>query len=72
MGQKNGAITKSFFSKLTDRLELKCNATLNFPTMEIEHGNIKTYFTVSKLRTDQCAPTTEGIRQWTMYFLPVN
>jgi len=38
-----GAITKSFFPKIADRLKLKINVTPNFTTMVTEHGNIKSY-----------------------------
>jgi hypothetical protein len=36
-----GAITKSFFPKIADRLKLKINVTPNFTTMVTGHGNIK-------------------------------
>ena len=35
-----GAITKTFFPKITDRLKLNINVTPNF-TMVTAHGNIK-------------------------------
>jgi ribonuclease HI len=38
-----GAITKSFFPKITDRLKLKINVTPNFTAIVTGHGNIKTY-----------------------------
>ena len=38
-----GAITKSFFPKITDRLKLKINATPNLTAIVTGHGNIKTY-----------------------------
>jgi len=38
-----GAITKSFFPKIADRLKVKINVTPNFTTMVTEHGNIKLY-----------------------------
>jgi len=38
-----GAITKTFFPKIADRLKLKINVTLNFTTMVTGHGNIKSY-----------------------------
>ena len=39
-----GAITKSFFPKIADRLKLKINVTPNFTTMITGHGNNKAYF----------------------------
>jgi hypothetical protein len=36
-----GAITKSFFPRIADRLKMKLNVTPNFTTMVTEHGNIK-------------------------------
>jgi hypothetical protein len=38
-----GAIAKSFFPKIVDRLKLKINITPNFTTMVTGHGNIKSY-----------------------------
>jgi hypothetical protein len=38
-----GAITKSFFSKITDRLKLKINVTPNSTAIVTGHGHIKTY-----------------------------
>jgi hypothetical protein len=38
-----GAITKTFFPKIADRLKLKIKVTLNFTTMVTGHGNIKSY-----------------------------
>jgi len=38
-----GAITKSFFPKIADRLKMKINVTPNFTTMVTGHGNIKSY-----------------------------
>ena len=38
-----GAITKSFFPKIADRLKLKINVRPNFTTMVTGHGNIKSY-----------------------------
>jgi hypothetical protein len=39
----NGAITKSFFPKIADRLKQKFNVSPNFTTMVTGHGNIKSY-----------------------------
>ena len=36
-----GAITKSFFAKIADRLKIKVNITPNLTTMVTGHGNIK-------------------------------
>ena len=38
-----GAITKSFFAKIADRLKIKVNITPNLTTMVTGHGNIKSY-----------------------------
>jgi hypothetical protein len=38
-----GAITKSFFSQIAERLKLKINITTNFTTIVTGHGNIKSY-----------------------------
>jgi len=38
-----GAITKSFFPRLSDRLKMKIKVTPNFTTMVTGHGNIKSY-----------------------------
>jgi ribonuclease HI len=38
-----GAITKTYFPLITDRLKLKINATQNLTTMLTGHGNIKAY-----------------------------
>ena len=38
-----GAITKSFFPIIVDRLKLRINATPNFTAIVTSHGNIKTY-----------------------------
>jgi hypothetical protein len=38
-----GAITKSFFPKIADRLKLRINSTPNFTAIVTGHGNIKTY-----------------------------
>jgi hypothetical protein len=35
-----GAITKSFFPKILDRMKLTIKATSNFTTMMTGHGNI--------------------------------
>jgi len=39
----NGAITKLYFSKIADRLNLKINVTPNFTMIVSGHGNIKSY-----------------------------
>lgn len=38
-----GAITKQYFPKLADKLNLKIDVTPNFTTMVSGHGNIKSY-----------------------------
>jgi hypothetical protein len=44
-----GAITKSFFPKIADRLKLKINITSNFTIMVTGHGNIKSYLHKHKI-----------------------
>jgi len=38
-----GAITKSFFPRIADRLKMKIDVTPNFTTMVTGHSNIKSY-----------------------------
>jgi len=38
-----GAIMKSFFPRIADRLKMKINVTPNFTTMVTGHSNIKSY-----------------------------
>jgi hypothetical protein len=38
-----GAIKKSFFPKIVDRLKMKIKVTPNLTTMITGHGNIKSY-----------------------------
>jgi hypothetical protein len=38
-----GAITKSFFPKIAERLKLKVNVTANLTTVVTGHGNINSY-----------------------------
>jgi len=38
-----GAITKSFFPRIANRLKMKVNVTPNFTTMVTGHGSIKSY-----------------------------
>jgi len=45
-----GAITKSFFPKIADRLKLKINVTPNFTTMATGHGNIKAHLYRFKIK----------------------
>jgi len=45
-----GAIMKSFFPKIGDRLKLKINVTPNFTTMVTGHGNIKAYLYRFKIK----------------------
>ena len=44
-----GAITRSFFPKIGDRLKLRLNLTHNFTAIVTGHGNIKTYFNKYKI-----------------------
>jgi hypothetical protein len=38
-----GAITKSFFPKIADRLKVKIKVTPNFITVVTGHGNVQSY-----------------------------
>jgi hypothetical protein len=38
-----GAITKTFFPKIPDRIKLRLNITPNFTTIVTDHGHIKSY-----------------------------
>jgi hypothetical protein len=44
-----GAITKSFFPKIAERLKLKVKVTANFTTIVTGHGNIKSYLRKYKI-----------------------
>jgi hypothetical protein len=55
-----GAITKSFFSKITDRLKLKINITPNFTAIVTRHGNIKTYLAKYRIIESLMCPCEEG------------
>jgi hypothetical protein len=43
-----GAITKSFFPNIVDRLKLRINAAPNFTAIVTGHGNIKPFYTSTK------------------------
>jgi len=55
-----GVITKSFFPKIADRLILRINATPNFTTIVIGHGNIETYVYKYKIIGNPLCSCDEG------------
>jgi len=55
-----GAITKTFFPKIEDRLKLRLNATPNFTTILTGHGNIKAYLHKYKIIDDPTCPCRKG------------
>ena len=55
-----GAITKTFFPKITDRLKLKINVTPNFTTMVTGHGNIKSYLFKYKIKDSPTCSCKRG------------
>jgi hypothetical protein len=55
-----GAITKSFFPKIVDRMKLTINTTPNFTTMVTGHGNIKTYLHKYKIIQHPMCPCKQG------------
>jgi hypothetical protein len=55
-----GAITKTFFTKILDRLKLKINLTPNFTTIITGHGNIKTYLHKYKIIESPMSSCGEG------------
>jgi len=55
-----GAITKTFFPKITDRLKLKINVTPNFTTMVTGHGNIKSYLYKFKIKDSPMCSCKRG------------
>jgi pterin-4a-carbinolamine dehydratase len=56
----NGAITKSFFPKIVDRMKMTINATSNFTTMVTGHGNIKTYLHKYKINQNLMCHCKQG------------
>jgi hypothetical protein len=59
---KEGAIKKSFFHKITDRLRMKINITPNFTTMVTGHGNIKSYLHKYNILDSPMCPCKNGER----------
>jgi hypothetical protein len=55
-----GAITKSFFPKIADRLKLRINATPNFTAIVTGRGNIKTYLYKYKITESPMCSCEEG------------
>ena len=55
-----GAITKSFFPKIVDRMKLTINATPNFTAIVTGHGNIKSYLHKYKIIQSPMCPCDQG------------
>jgi len=55
-----GAITKSFFPKIEDRLKLRLNATTKFTAIVTVHGNIKYYLYKYKIIDNPMCPFKKG------------
>jgi len=55
-----GAITKAFFPKIEDRLNLRLNATPNFTAIVTGHGNIKAYLHKYKIIDNPRCPCRKG------------
>ena len=55
-----GAITKSFFPKIVDRMKLTINATPNFTAIVTGHGNIKSYLHKYKITQSPVCPCEQG------------
>jgi len=55
-----GAITKSFFPKITERLKLKINVTPNFIAIVTGHCNIKTYLSKYRIIESPMCSCEEG------------
>jgi hypothetical protein len=55
-----GAIKKSSFPKITDRLKLKINVTPNFTATVTGHGNIKTYLSKYRIIGSPMCSCEEG------------
>ena len=55
-----GAITKSFFRRIADRLKLKISVTPNFTAIVTGHGNIKTYLYKYKIIDSPLCSCDEG------------
>jgi hypothetical protein len=70
-----GAITKSFFPNIADRLKVRINITPTFTTIVTGHGNIKTYLYKYKIiENPKCSCKKCGplINQWTTFYLIAN
>ena len=55
-----GAITKSFFTKISDRLKVRINATSNFTAIVTRHGDVKTYLYKYKIIQSPKCTCEEG------------
>ena len=59
-----GAITKTFFPKIEDRIKLRLNTTPNFTTIVTGHGNIKSYLYKYKIIDNPMCPCKKGHKQY--------
>jgi hypothetical protein len=55
-----GAITKSFFPKIVEKMKLKINTTPNFTTIVTGHGNINTYLHKYRIINNPRCPCKQG------------
>jgi len=60
METTKGSITKTFFPKIEDRLQLRLNATPKFTAIGTGHGNIKDYLHKYKIIDDPTCPCRKG------------
>ena len=62
-----GAITKTFFPKIEDRIKLRLNTTPNFTTIVTGHGNIKSYLYKYKIIDNPMCPCKRSSNRTTHY-----
>jgi hypothetical protein len=67
-----GAITKSFFPKIVDRMKLTINATLDFTTTVTGHGNIKKYLHKYKVIQNPVCHCTQDDQSVTISYTILN
>jgi len=60
METTKGAITKSFFPKIEDRLKMNLNTTPNYTTIVTGHGNINAYLYKYKITDNPMCPCRKG------------
>ena len=65
-----GAITKSFFPNIAERLKQKINGTSNFTTMVTGHGNIKKNYIHTYIRTYMHTYMHAYIHTYTHTYIP--